>query len=251
LLFLPPFYNQHPSTGHHEPPSLLRYNPSPIFPLLTLNPKTTLYLSAVFLIREKETCTLALTQPHKTPSSPPIQTIDFIYENTPVKIIINRNHPEIQLAGLKIGPYEEGKEYEVKYWIAHELEKTGIARLREEEQLDSVKLHKISWKESIQQTRQLSPIQEDFYPKLRRYLTQLKRSAIGNPDKLKEHEKTTRLAHDIVTIRLKKIVSLASSPEQTNQTLKDLATEERILYQQLHKIVNNWKTKILKAADET
>jgi len=181
----------------------------------------------------------------------PIKTIDFVYENSPVRIIINRNHPEIQLAGLKIGPYEEGKEYEVKYWIAHELEKAGIARLREEETLDSVKLHKISWKESIQQARQVSPLQEDFYPKLRRYLADLKKGAIGNPDKLKEYEKVSRLSHDIVNIRLRKIVSLASSPEQTNQTLKDLAQEERILYTRLHTIIDEWKTKILKVTDET
>jgi len=192
-----------------------------------------------------------LTEPHKTHSFSPIQTIDFIYENTPVKIIINRNCPEIELAGLKIGPYEEGKEYEVRYWIAHELERAGIARLREEETLDSVKLHKISWKESIQQARQVSPLQEDFYPKLRRYLADLKRGAIGNPDKMREYEKVMRLSHDIVTIRLRKIVTLASSPEQTNQTLKDLAQEERTLYTRLHTIISEWKNKILKVPDET
>jgi len=191
-----------------------------------------------------------LTTP-KTHSSSPIKDIDFIYENTPVKIIINRPCPEIQLAGLKIGPYQEGTEHEIKYWIAHELQKAGIARLREEETLDSIKLHKISWKESIQQARQLSPIQEDFYPKLRRYLAQLKQSAIGNPDKLKEYEKVSRLSHDIVNIRLKKIVALASSPEQTNQTLKDLAQEERTLYTRLHTIINEWKTNILKVTEET
>jgi len=185
---------------------------------------------------------------HKSLSS--IKDTDFIYENTPVKIIINRNCPEIQLAGLKIGPYEEGKEYEVKHWIAHELERTGIARLREEETLDSVKLHKISWKESIQQARQLSPLQEDFYPKLRRYLATLKRGAINNPEKMREYEKVVRLSHDIVNIRLRKIVSLASSPAQTNQTLKDLAKEERTLYERLHTIINEWKTKILKVPEQ-
>jgi hypothetical protein len=188
---------------------------------------------------------------HTQKSASPIQTIDFIYENTPIKIIINRPCPEIQLAGIKIGPYEEGKEYEVKYWIAHELEKAGIARLKEEETLDSVILNKISWKEGIQQARQVSPLQEDFYPKLRRYLADLKKDAIGNSDKLKEYEKVMRLSHDIVNIRLRKIVSLASSPEQTNQTLKDLAQEERTLYTRLHTIIDEWKNKILKVPDET
>lgn len=66
-----------------------------------------------------------------------------MFENNPVKIVINRNCPEIQLVGLKVGPFEEGKEYEVKYWVAKELERRGIARVREEELLDAVKLHKI------------------------------------------------------------------------------------------------------------
>jgi DNA replication initiation complex subunit (GINS family) len=66
-----------------------------------------------------------------------------------------------------------------------------------------------------------------------------------------EHQKVISMAQDIVNCRLQKIVSLASSPEQTNQTLKDLATEESLLYQRLHTLIHEWKTRILKEADET
>lgn len=180
----------------------------------------------------------------------PIRDFDFVFENAPVRILINRNCPEIQLAGLKVGPFEEGREYEVIYWVARELERTGIARFREEDMLDAVKLHKISWKESIQHARQLSPLEEDFYPRLRRYLASLKKGAVSNPERMKEYEKVTRLSDDIVNCRLRKIVSLASSPPQTNQTLKDLAQEERILYERLYTIVNEWKSKILKVLEE-
>ena len=180
-----------------------------------------------------------------------IKDIDFMFENTPVKILINRNCPEIQLVGVKVGPFEEGKEYEIKYWVAKELERAGIARVREEELLDAVKLHKIFWKESIQQARQVSPLEEDFYPRLRRYLASLKRKAISNPEKLKEYDKARRLSRDIVNCRLRKIVSLASSPAQTNQTLNNLAREERELYKQLYAIINEWKSKILKVMKES
>jgi len=180
-----------------------------------------------------------------------IKDIDFMFENKPVKIIINRNCPEIQLVGVKIGPFEEGKEYEIKHWVAKELERAGIARVREEELLDAVKLHKIFWKESIQQARQVSPLEEDFYPRLRRYLASLKRKAISNPEKLKEYDKARRLSRDIVNCRLRKIVSLASSPAQTNQTLNNLAREERELYKQLYEIINEWKPKILKVMKES
>jgi uncharacterized secreted protein with C-terminal beta-propeller domain len=174
-----------------------------------------------------------------------------MFENKPVKIFTNRNCPEIQLVGVKVGPFEEGKEYEVPYWIAKELERAGIARIREEELLDAVKLHKISWKESIQQARQVSPLDEDFYPRLRRYLVALKRKAVSNPEKMREYEKATRLARDIVNCRLRKIVSLASFPAQTNQTLNNLALEERILYHRLNTIINEWKSQILKVMKES
>jgi hypothetical protein len=174
-----------------------------------------------------------------------------MFENKPVKILTNRNCPEIQLVGVKVGPFEEGKEYEVPYWIAKELERAGIARIREEELLDAVKLHKISWKESIQRARQVSPLDEDFYPRLRRYLAGLKRKAVGNPEKMREYEKATRLARDIVNCRLRKIVSLASFPAQTNQTLNNLALEERILCHRLNAIINEWKSQILKVMKES
>jgi hypothetical protein len=173
-----------------------------------------------------------------------------MFENTPIKIFVNRNCPEIQLVGVKVGPFEEGKEYEIEYWIAKELERAGIARIPEEELLDAVKLHKIFWKESIQQARQVSPLEEDFYPRLRRYLASLKRKAVSNPEKMREYEKATRLSHDLVNCRLRKIVSLASSPAQTNQTLNNLALEERVLYERLYTIINEWKSKILKVMKE-
>ena len=52
---------------------------------------------------------------------------DFVFENTPVKIVASRACPEIELVGFKVGPFEEGKEYEVRFWIAREMEKAGVA----------------------------------------------------------------------------------------------------------------------------
>jgi len=174
-----------------------------------------------------------------------IGNMNFSFEHSLVKIIANRNCPEIKLAGLNVGPFEEGNEYEVMYWIAQELEKAGIARFREEERLDSTKLYKIQWTERVQTAGQISKLPENFYPKLRRYLTELKEDAAKAPEKLREYEKSRHLTQDVVNLRLKKIVSLASAPPQTEQTLKNFTSEERFLYEQLHKIICEWKTQIL------
>ncbi len=178
-------------------------------------------------------------------SSSPIRDVDFEFENTPVKVTARRNCPEIKLAGLRIGPFEEGKEYELMYWIAQELEKAGIARLHEKAHLDAGKLHKLHWKERVQPAKQIASLDNNFYPRLRRYLSSLRREAIREPEKMKEHEKAVRLSKDIINCRLKKIISLASAPRQINQILDRLTKEERTIYDRLKKIIRDWREKIL------
>jgi hypothetical protein len=179
-----------------------------------------------------------------------ISGLDFSFENSRLKIVANRNCQEIKLAGLNVGPFEEGNEYEVQYWIARELVKSGIARFREEEMLDAAKLYKIKWKELVQTTRQISKLPEDFYPKLRRYLVELKQEIAKKPEKMREYEKVGQLTQDIVNSRLKKIVSLASAPAQTEQILRKFAREERFLYAEIYKLISEWRTQILKNEEE-
>jgi len=175
-----------------------------------------------------------------------IKDADFKFENTPVKIVASRNCPEIELAGLKVGSFEEGREYEVRFWVARELERAEIGRFREEELLDAVKLHKIHWKERVQSITQVSSLPENFYPKLRRYLASLKEKAVKNAEKMREYETTVKLSRDIVDVRLKKIVSLSSYSAKTSQVLENLTREERILHDRLHQIISGWRSSILK-----
>lgn len=172
-------------------------------------------------------------------------SLDFIFENSPARIVANRNSPEIKLAGLSVGPFEEGNDYEVSYWVALELAKSGIAHFHAEDLLDASKLSKIQWTERVQTAGQISKLPEGFYPKLRRYVIILREGIGNNPEKMREYERVDQLTKDIVNSRLKKIVSIASSPAQTENTLRNLTEEERFLYEQLFKVINNWKTQIL------
>ena len=176
-----------------------------------------------------------------------IRDADFVFENMSVKIVANRNSPKIDLPGIKVGPFKEGKEYEVKYWIAAELKKAGIARLRMDAPLDLMILNKIHWKEArVQTSQRVTSLPEDFYPKLRCYLEELNEKAIKKPEHRSDYEKARKLSDDITRTRLKKIVSLASSPAQTRQILANLTKEERVLYDYLYKKISKWRTEILR-----
>jgi len=174
-----------------------------------------------------------------------LENLAFRFENTRVRIVANRNYPEIKLAGINIGPFQEGNEYEVYNWIAQEIAAAGIAHFREEDNLDATKLYKVQWKERVQVAGQISELPEDFYPKLRRYLKQLKTESTTQPQKYAEYQKAKHLADDIVNSRLKKIVTLSSGPIQADQILNKLTREEQLIYMQLGKAVNEWRSHIL------
>ncbi len=179
-----------------------------------------------------------------------IKSLDFCYENSLARIIADRNYPEIALAGLTIGPFSEGNEYEIHQWIAQELVKQGIAHLREDDCLDATKLYKIQWKERVQVAGQISELPEDFYPKLRRYMANVKEEITKQPEKVQEYEKTKHLAWDIVNSRIKKIVTLSSGPTQTDQIVKKFTSEEKFIYEQFSKIISEWKAQILNHEEE-
>ena len=174
-----------------------------------------------------------------------IENLDFCFENLLVRVTADRNYPEIQLAGLSAGPFEEGNEYEVYYWIAQELVAAGIVHFREDDLLNATALYKIQWKERVQIAGQISELAEDFYPKLRRYLADIKAEIAKNPEKAQEYEKAKHLAWDIVNSRLKKIIALSSGPAQTGQLQKKFTCEERFIYEQVCKIISEWKAQIL------
>jgi hypothetical protein len=179
-----------------------------------------------------------------------IKDADFEFENMPVKVVANRNNSQIELPGIKVGPFTEGKEYEVRFWVAKELEKAGIARLRVDEQIDVTVLNKIHWKEArVQTSQKLASLPDKFYPKLRHYLEDLNEEAIKKPEKRSDCEKAKKLFKDINTIRLKKIVSLASSPK-TRSLTENLTKEERALYDYLFETINEWRNEILKKQGE-
>lgn len=175
-----------------------------------------------------------------------IKDADLIFENSQVRIVANRNCPEIELAGLKVGPFQKGRGYEVRFWIAQELVKVGIARFHEDELLNLIKLNKVHWKERVQSSQQITSLPQDFYPRLRRYLFDLEETALRKPEERRKYERAVGLSQDIVNLRLKKIVSLASSPAQTHQILRNLTKEERVFYERLYAIVSEIRTKILK-----
>jgi DNA replication initiation complex subunit (GINS family) len=96
----------------------------------------------------------------------------------------------------------------------------------------------------------VSKLPDFFYPKLRRSLAELRREIAKDPEKIREYERFRHLTQDITNSRLRKIVSIASAPAQTESTLRNFTAEEKLLYDRLCRLINQWRRQIVEYEGE-
>ena len=170
---------------------------------------------------------------------------DIEFQNSIVKVVALGNLQELNVAENIIGPLQEGREYEMRYWIALELVQARYARFYEEDSMTFSSLNRVHWLETkLQSGRQLSPLPEFFYSKLRRYLRELREKVTRDASFSGEYAQASRLAQDIVNCRLNKIVNLATY-SQVENILKSLSVEERRVFDSISSIILKWSSKIL------
>lgn len=174
-----------------------------------------------------------------------VDDIDFDFENSQTRIVLTREIPDLPQKFARSLAARVGQEVEVPYWTARELVQLGYAKFREEDILTYNSLSKIHWRETIPASRQLPALQPNFYCLLRRHMVDLNESGKRDQAKLRELERTQNLVRDIVNCRIRKIVSLAASPDPSEELLHSLAYEERTLYTTLNRTIGEWKAKLL------
>jgi hypothetical protein len=178
-----------------------------------------------------------------------IESVDLEFQNSRVKIVALGGLQELRVANSVVGPLEEGREYEVQYWIGLELVKAGYARFYEDVQMTFLVLNQIHWRETkLQIGRQISSLPEFFYPKLRRYLEGLRQSVSRDASFAGEYARASGLARDIVNSRLKKIINLATYPRDES-ILQALSEEERSVFDTVSDIVVDWESNILEVEE--
>ena len=174
-----------------------------------------------------------------------VTAVDTEFENSPSRINLLREFPETRMGDRVLGPYREGQEVELPFWIASHFVKMGYAKFREEDQLTLNTLSTTHYKETLPGSRQIPKLPKFFYFQVRRLLKDLKAQEAKDRTKARDLDKALALARDIVNIRVKKIASLSASGEQTTELTSNLTLEEVALYEDLRRNVDAWKKNIL------
>jgi hypothetical protein len=173
-----------------------------------------------------------------------MEALYFEFENMPVRIVATRRIPEVKTPGLDIKEVDEGMELTVNLWVAWELIEAGLARLSDEGVNDS-EWTQTHYRERVQPLGKPTPLPDDFYS--RAYLTF--RQAKSAEDEASQATRRMKGRYrDIVESRIAKIMRLASAEAKADS--RGLQPEEAALYEELHKIIERWRSEMRELGGE-
>lgn len=162
---------------------------------------------------------------------------------SPVKAMIKRGMPKIDVGSIHLEETKEGDIIEVPRWVGEAMNRLGLAEIQEES-LD-IEMFKALSRERIQGATQLSTLREDFYIKLRRYLKSLKEGDVKPSLSNQDYEKLLVSAYDLLTLRTGKLLHLTSSPSSSSDLSERITPEEERLFEKVNRMVSAWRRGIL------
>ncbi|MFX1518439.1 MAG: hypothetical protein ACFFCD_00730 [Promethearchaeota archaeon] len=167
-----------------------------------------------------------------------IERLQFEFEERPVPVKILKDADGVLERELAL-TLKKGQEKNLPLWIATELVKQGYAKLKENF-IELSELHDVLKKEG--EAHALQPIDEDFYLKVREQLRFLRE--IDSPTAQQSFERIEALLRDIISMRLFKILKIASQAKNARSFAESMTKEERVLFQELSSACTQWRDKL-------
>jgi hypothetical protein len=171
------------------------------------------------------------------------QDRELDYVLLPIKIKMKRGLPRIASSSFELAETKEGDVIEVSRWVSEVLVDMGFAEVQGEP--FEVEVFKALSRERIQGPLQLSTLKSEFYLKMRRHLSELKMKSERNGTARADFEKFSVSTYDLLTLRLSKLLYLASSSSTHQDLLDKITPEERLLFEEAHRMVVSWRKAVL------
>jgi len=160
----------------------------------------------------------------------------------PVRVTMKTSTDEIEVGDLLLKKSNEGERLELPRWVAEELMELGLGELQEE--AFEVEIFKALTREKILASPQLSPLEPNFYIRMRRRLAAVKVGAERGKYRREDYDKLRTTSYDLIGRRLSKLLSMSSSASV--KTIADRITpEEKAFFTMSSSISAAWKSALL------
>lgn len=149
---------------------------------------------------------------------------------------------DIEVGDLVVKKAKEGERLEMPRWVAEELVELQLAETQEEP--FEVEIFKALTREKILASPQVSPLEPNFYIRMRRRLSAVKAGMDKGKYRREDYEKLRMASYDLIGRRLSKLLSMSSSASV--QTIADRITpEEKVFFSMSSSISAAWKKALL------
>ena len=160
----------------------------------------------------------------------------------PVRVTMKASTDDIEVGDVLLKKAKEGERLEMPRWVAEELAELGLVELQEEP--FEVEILKALTREKILASLQLSPLEPNFYVRMRRRLTAIRVGVERGKYRREDYEKLRMSSYDLIGRRLSKLLSMSSSANV--QTIADKITpEEKVFFRMSASISAAWKKALL------
>lgn len=179
----------------------------------------------------------------------PASTIANLFEQrereyllAPVRVTMRTSTEGMEVGDLVLAKANEGERIEMPRWVAEELAELELAEMQEEP--FEVEIFKALTREKILASLQLSPLEPNFYIRLRRRLAVVRAGVERGKYRRDDYEKLRMTSYDLIGRRLSKLLSMSSSANV--QTIADRITpEEKAFFLMSSSISAGWKKALL------
>ncbi len=170
-----------------------------------------------------------------------LKRIWFKISHEKIPVIFKQPIDEINLAGIKIGPYQKGSEVNLEWWITQHLISEEIVEPKISILQFLSDLEKENFKE-INNSR-LQEVDKDLYFATTLYRKIIIERSRKNPEPMIMHqyEKIASLLFDISLKRAAKLLKIAHAGEPTREQMNRMTEEEKTIVKILSTVLSTWK----------
>lgn len=172
-----------------------------------------------------------------------LNKINFIFKNKDLNTECVKNYKEFSLLGENFGPFELGKKYKLKFFVALPFIEHNILKILPSEKCDNVDVQRYAIAERDEQ--RLVQQNNEFF------LTKIKESKRILEKDLKDGIKTdldldrfNSYFSNIIDGRLLKILRL-SKADLTMEDDARLTSSEKVLFKKLYELIKTWRNYFL------
>ena len=156
-----------------------------------------------------------------------------------------KDYAGFSLFGEQFGPFEKGKNYKIKLFIAIPFIENSILKIKSSEKCDNIDVQRHAIAE--RDTQQLIPQDTNYFlNKIKEFRNFMEKDILDEIKPRRDLENFNSYMMNIIDNRLLKLLRLTKT-ELSLDAERRLTNSEQFLFKRIHELVNTWRSFYLSA----